>query len=91
MGSIAAFQKPKLAEDLTILVEECLRDLESLNRSPHMIKGYGTDLALSLKFYKGSLEVLTDETIRAYFARVREQSQSPATQAGRRASLKAFL
>lgn len=90
MGSIVALKKTQPTAKLPRLVEDFLQELRGLNRSPNTVRGYRTDLSAFLSFYKGSLENLSDDVLRAYFGREVE-SLSPATRARKRAALKSFL
>ncbi len=70
-------------------VERYLSDLEHANRSAHTRRAYASDLASFHRYYSGSLQGITAETLRDYFSTL--AGVSPATRARKQASLASFL
>ncbi len=70
-------------------VESFLSGLEHANRSPHTRRAYGSDLASFQAYYTGSLDGITADALRGYFATL--SGSSASTRARKQASLASFL
>lgn len=77
------------ARSMDSAVESFLSGLEYANRSPHTRRAYASDLASFRAHYAGSLDGITADTLRGYFATL--SGSSAPTRARKQASLASFL
>jgi site-specific recombinase XerD len=71
------------------MVDDFLADLAYTNRSPHTLRGYATDLAELVGFYKGSPQRLDADALRE-FGKLHAHL-APATRARKQAAVSSFL